>query len=127
MKRRNFFKALFTLLNIAIWGIIYSAPVYAQLQLQNPVQFNSLEEIINRGSGILRIVTVIAFVLVIMYGGWIRFSAGDNADQIKRSSLIIVSGAVGFAIIVLAPALVEFFGGLIGVEGNLLDLNPSSS
>lgn len=90
--------------------------------IPNPSKYNSLEDVINTVSGLVRIVIVLALVIALMYGGWVRLSSQGNEDKVAQSSKIITSALIGFAIIVLAPVIVDFFGKFIGAQGNLLDL-----
>ena len=99
-------------------------PVNAGLaQFQNPIEIDSLEELISVVSNFIRPMIIVALIGVLIYGGWVRMSARDNDEAVAKSQKIIVSALVGFAIIVLAPIIVEFFGSLIGVQGSLVDIN----
>ncbi len=92
--------------------------------IPNPVKYNSLEEVINTILGLVRPIVVLVFLATVMYAGWVRLTAQDNAEKVEQSTKIMVAAAVGFGIIVLAPVVVEFVGSLIGVQGGLLNLNP---
>lgn len=100
-----------------------ASPVLAVGQIPNPSQFNSLEEVINTALALIRPAVILVLIGVLMYGGYVRLTAQDNADKQASSVKIIVSGLIGFAIIVLAPVLVDFFGVILGIQGNLLDLS----
>jgi hypothetical protein len=94
----------------------------AGLQIPNPVKFDTLEDIVNfLLNNVLRQVVLLAFVGLLIYGGWVRMTAQDDAKKVESSQKIIVAAIVGFAIIVLAPIIVEFVGSIIGVQGNLID------
>ena len=98
------------------------SPAFAQIiGIPNPSRFDSVEDIINTLGNLIRPVVIIALIAIVMYGGWVRLTSQGNPDKIARSSQIIVSGLIGFAIIALAPVIVEFLGSLLGISGGLLD------
>ena len=121
MKKRLIYLGLFAL-NFVLLAGIFAHPAFALVQVENPVTVNSLEEVINRLGGVVRAVVVVTLIVVLIYGGWVRLTAQDNADAVARSTKIIVSAIIGFIIIVLAPVIVELVGSLIGVRGELIDL-----
>ncbi len=91
------------------------------LQVPNPSSYTSLEDIINVLGGLIRPIVIIVFIAMLMYGGWVRLTARDDATKVANSSKIIVAAIVGFAIIVLAPVIVRFAGSLLGVQGGILN------
>lgn len=102
--------------------IIQLSAAYAQfVNIPNPSRFNNLEEIINTAGNLIRTAMVLTFLGVVMYGGWVRMTAREDAKKVEASSKIIVAGAIGFGIIVLAPVVVDLVGTLLGVQGGLLD------
>jgi hypothetical protein len=91
------------------------------IQVPNPSRYGSLEEIINVLGGLIRPVVILVLIAMLMYGGWVRLTARDDAKKVESSSKIITAAIVGFAIIVLAPVIVRFVGSLLGVQGGILD------
>lgn len=93
--------------------------VHAQ-QIQNPVAFENITEIINTYIPLLRLIFTVAFVGILMYGGFVYLTAGADDGKVATAKKIIIAAIVGFIIIVLAPAIVQFVGALLGVEGGLI-------
>jgi len=91
------------------------------IQVPNPSRYGSLEEIINVLGGLIRPIVILALIVMLMYGGWVRLTARDDPKKVEASSKIITAAIVGFAIIVLAPVIVRFVGSLLGVQGGILD------
>lgn len=118
--RKHFRNALVTFTGVAVF---FPAQVLAQgnISLVNPSRFDSLEEIIGVVLGLFRPVVVITLVAVLMYGGWVYLNAGDQDDQVAKARKIITAAVVGFIIIVLAPAIAQFVGALLGVDGGLFN------
>jgi heme/copper-type cytochrome/quinol oxidase subunit 2 len=127
--RRNLtkiaFTALPTIIALAFPVAVLASGTIGLGNIPNPVKFNSLEEVINTLLGLVRPIVVLVFLGTVMYAGWVRLTAQDNADKVEQSTKIMIAAAIGFAIIVLAPVVVEFVGSLIGVQGGLLNLNPA--
>ncbi len=121
MKKRLTYLGFFVVNFVLVAGI-FANPVFALVRVENPVTVNSLEELVTRLGGVVRTVVVVALIVVLIYGGWVRLTAQDSDEAVAKSSKIIVSAIVGFVIIVLAPVIVELVGSLIGVRGNLVDL-----
>lgn len=98
--------------------------VFAQriLDIDNPVVFDSLEEVINYFLGLIRPVIILVMVASIMYGGWIYLTAGSDDKKVGQARQIITAAIVGFIIIVLAPVIVQFVGSLLGVRDGVVDL-----
>ncbi len=111
--------------HISFWLLVMlAAPssIVAQYYLPNPSRYNTLEELINVFGGVFRTAVVVVLVIALMIGGWTRLTSQGDADKVAKSSKIMVAAIVGFAIIVLAPVLVDFVGRLVGVQGSLLSL-----
>lgn len=109
---------------IAVFSLVLSTKTIsaAGLQIPNPVKFDTLEDIVNfLLNNVLRQVVLLAFVGLLIYGGWVRMTAQDDVKKVESSQKIIVAAIIGFAIIVLAPVIVEFVGSIVGVQGNLID------
>lgn len=111
------------LLNLAIFALYAPRPVLATVfTVPNPVIFDSLEDVINFVlTNTLRQALVLALVGLFIYGGWVRMTARDDEKKLVSSVKIMTAAAGGFVIIALAPAIVDFIGSLIGVQGNLVD------
>lgn len=120
--RKSSKKIAYTIASAFGLWLVSSRNIYATLAIQNPVGISSLEELITVLSNFIRPVIIVVLIMVLIYGGWVRMTAADNADKVASSSKIIVSALVGFAIIVLAPVIVEFVGALIGVRGGVITL-----
>lgn len=88
--------------------------------IPNPTRYNSLEDIINALTSLIRPLFILTTAGLILYGAWVRSTAQDNADNIKKSRDIILGSLIGLGIAVFAPTIVDFFGRLIGVQGGLI-------
>jgi hypothetical protein len=88
--------------------------------LINPSRYNSLEEVILAGLSLLQPVVVLVFVGMVLYGGWTYLTSQGEPDKIKQAKQIITAAIVGFAIIVIAPSIVQLVASLLGVNPNLV-------
>jgi len=84
-----------------------------------PTKYCTLEEAINVAASVFKVVTVISFAGVILYGGFMRMTSGGNAEKVEQSQKILIAGIIGFSIIVLAQPISEFIAKLLGVQGGL--------
>lgn len=85
--------------------------------IPNPSKYDSLEELINVGTSLIRPIFILTFGAMVLYGGWVRLTAKTDADKIASSTKIITAAATGFAIAVLAPTIVNAVAGLLGTDG----------
>jgi len=92
------------------------------ITVPNPSKYDNLEEIINTLGGLVRTVVIVVFLLMLMYGGWVRLTAKDDAEKVASSTKIIVAAIVGFVIIALAPVIMQFVSSLLGVSGDIFNL-----
>ncbi|MBL8014879.1 MAG: hypothetical protein JNK26_01670 [Candidatus Doudnabacteria bacterium] len=93
------------------------------LGIPNISQYERLEDVINAFLSILRTVVILLLIIALMIGGYTRLTSQGDADKIAQSQKIIVSALIGFAIIVLAPVIVQFFGTVLGAQGNLFEFS----
>lgn len=87
--------------------------------IDSPVSGN-LFDFAGRIAGFIQPLIGVTFLLVIVYGGYVRMKAIGNAEEEQKSNSILTAGVIGFLIVVLAPAIVKFIAALVGVQGNVL-------
>ncbi len=82
----------------------------------------SLVDLFNGLIGLLGPLILLVFLAMIVYGGFMRMTAGGEDEKIEMSTKIITSGVIGFIIIALAPLIINLLGRLLGID-NLINLN----
>ena len=95
--------------------------------IPNPSRYGSFEEIVNVLGGLVRPIVVLVFIAMLMYGGWVRLTARDDPKKVESSSKIMTAAIAGFAIVVLAPVIVQFVGSLLGVQGGILNFGGTGN
>jgi hypothetical protein len=107
---------LFTFLFFVIGG----NPVYAdEVQLKNPTSLENIGTLITKVSGVVTPLAVVGFIFMVIYAGFVRMTAAGDVEKEKRGMKIAVSAMIGFAIIALAPLLINVLARLIGVSTSL--------
>ncbi|MEP7103847.1 MAG: hypothetical protein ABI721_04020 [Candidatus Dojkabacteria bacterium] len=86
-------------------------------QIPNPTVFNNLEDIINAITRLVVPVFLLTFAAMLLFGAFQYLTARDNAEQVSSARKIIIAAIIGFVLAVLAPTIVNFVAGLIGVQG----------
>lgn len=102
--------------------ILLPVGVMAQVGLTNISRYDSLEEVLIAVFSLLQPVVAIAFIAMVLYGGWTYLTSQGEPEKIARAKQIIVSAIVGFVIIVIAPRLVELIAGILGVDRDLVSV-----
>ena len=123
---KKFAFALIIAATILFAGLFAYTKVHAQ-EIPCPLAGGcDLLENIQKLTGLVRPVAIIALIGVIIYGGFTRLTAAGDPEKEKKSMQILTAGIVGFLIIVFAGVLVGFIGDLLGVE-NIVDTTPTET
>lgn len=100
--------------------VSYAAPTAPEIK--NPLGFGTIAGLVNRASGFIQPLALIALVACIIAAGFIRLTSAGDSEKEQKSVKILVSAAIGFFIIVLAPLLVRIIGSILGVDSTLLNI-----
>lgn len=114
-------KKMFVILFIFVaFGLLSITKVHAGLNtnvIESPIGLN-LTELGGRISGLFQPIIMLTFLGVAIYGGYVRMTAGADADAEARGIKILTSGIVGFIIIVLAPVIVSLVQQILGLTSS---------
>ncbi|MFS8131384.1 MAG: hypothetical protein ACMG57_05415 [Candidatus Dojkabacteria bacterium] len=77
----------------------------------------TLEEFINALTKLIVPVFLLTFAAMLLYGAFVYLTARDSADKVASAKKIMVAAIIGFVLAVLAPTIVNFIAGLLGVQG----------
>jgi len=91
--------------------------VGSAFKIPNPTIFNNLEDVINALTKLIVPVFLLTFGAMLLYGAFQYLTARDNADQVGSAKKIMIAAIIGFVLAVLAPTIVNFVAGLVGVQG----------
>ncbi len=106
-------------LTTIISTLIFTKPVYAA-KIKSPISLTNIGQVITRASGVVTPLAVLGFIFAVIYAGYTRMFALGNPDKEAKSMKIAVAAATGFAIIALAPVIVQVLGKLIGVNQDII-------
>ncbi len=100
--------------SIAIAAGTFLVPFVAFAQIQNPIRFNSLEELItNIVNQVLTLAAIIA-VAFIVYAGFLYITAQGDTKQIDKAKTALFGAVIGLVVIGLAYSIVAFVIGAVG-------------
>ncbi|MEO6728957.1 MAG: hypothetical protein ABIM99_03480 [Candidatus Dojkabacteria bacterium] len=94
-----------------------SSSIGSGFKFPNPTIFNNLEDVINALTKLIVPVFLLTFAAMLLYGAFQYLTARDNADQVTSARKIMIAAIIGFVLAVLAPTIVNFVAGLVGVQG----------
>ena len=130
-----YMKKMFPILLLAAFiGLSFLLPVAAQPadpadpetgldtgigSVKSPIE-GDVNTLVSRITKFIQPITAVAFVFVIVYGGFVRLWARGNPEQEQKSNMILTAGIVGFLIIVLAPVIVKLVASLVGYQSDVI-------
>lgn len=85
-------------------------------RIPNITRYDSLEDIINALTGLIRPLFIITFFGVLLYGAWNWLTSQGDPEKIKKARAIIIAGIVGFSLAVFAPNIAQIVANLLGVS-----------
>jgi hypothetical protein len=88
------------------------------IQIVNPVSdaFKDFLTTVSTLSRWVRGLAVIVYIVMLLYAGYTRETAGADAEKAKKAIQIIIYSTTGFALIILAPIIVATLGAILGVN-----------
>lgn len=88
--------------------------------ISNPTDINTIGDLINRVSGFIQPVAIVALIACVIGAGFVRLTSAGNSEKEAQSMKILVSAAIGFAIIALAPLIVNILTTLLKVQNPIV-------
>lgn len=85
-------------------------------KIDPPTGDDDVFDFINRMTRLIQPAVAIAFLFVIVYGGFTRMTAAGDPEKEKKSMQILTAGIAGFIIIVMAQFVVELITSVLGIE-----------
>ncbi len=120
IKHHHLYSFLVFAFGVIMFFQTISVSVHAQnignYEIPNPTIYDNLEDVINALAGLIRPIFVLTFAGMVLYGAYTWITSQGDPEKLKTARNIIISAAVGFAIAVFAPTIVQFVGSLIGVQ-----------
>jgi ABC-type multidrug transport system permease subunit len=82
----------------------------------NPPTSLSIPDFIQALTNIIPGIIVLIFLLMLIYGGFTRMTAGGDPEKEEQSNKILTAAVVGFLIIALSPIIINILGRFLGVD-----------
>lgn len=99
----------------------FVSPVFATggsfVQIPNPTNIDSLEELINAGAKLIVPLFILTFLAMLLFGAFTYLTAQGDDSKVEKAKKIIVTAIIGFVLAVLAPSIANFVASLLGIEG----------
>ena len=87
------------------------------VQITNPTQYDSLEEVISAIARLIVPVFILTFLAMLLFGAFTYLTAQGDDAKVEKAKKIIVTAMIGFVLAVLAPSIANLVAGVLGVEG----------
>lgn len=88
----------------------------AEIEIPNPLKYNSFEELILNIIQFLFMLAIPVVALIIVIAAFILLTSGGEVKKVEQARNIIIWAIVGLIIIFLSFAIVDFIKKAIGVE-----------
>lgn len=86
--------------------------------IQNPINplFSDIGSIIATLSAFVLPVATLAFLAMLLYGGFTYLTAAGNPDKEAQAKKVLTYAVIGFIIILVAPVVVGIISALFGIQ-----------
>jgi 4-amino-4-deoxy-L-arabinose transferase-like glycosyltransferase len=84
--------------------VLAGAPT--SLQLQNPLNATSVEEVLKSAAPKLTLLAAPIVTIVVLYGAFLMITAAGDPEKIKSGKKTLLYAAIGFAVVLLADSIV---------------------
>lgn len=84
--------------------------------IPNITFFDNPAQLVGRALQLIQPVAIIGFVFSVVYAGFLKMSAGVNADGDKKAMTIAKAAITGFIIIFMASFITNIIMNLLGVK-----------
>ena len=84
--------------------------------IPNITYFDNPAQVVGRALQLIQPVAIIGFVFSVVYAGFLKMSAGVNADGDKKAMTIAKAAITGFIIIFMASFITNIIINLLGVK-----------
>ena len=102
---------------ILLISLLLSLPiVVSAVEFQNPLEYETFEELIDKIINFIFYIAVVAVPLMIIFGAFYLLTSGGDPKKIGTGKNIIIYTLIGLAIILLARGLIVMIESVIGVK-----------
>ena len=96
-------------------SLLVVSPVYA-VEIPSPITLGNIGDAITKVSGVVTPLAVLGFIFGMIYVGYLRMFSLGNPEKEQKSVKAALALTIGFAIVALAPVIVNVIAKLIGVK-----------
>jgi uncharacterized membrane protein len=86
------------------------------VNIDNPLRYNSVEEIINAIINWFFYIAIVLVPLIIVIGAFIILTSAGDSGKVKKGKSLIVWSLIGFAIILFSKGIISLIKSIIGVS-----------
>lgn len=97
------------LASLFLIGLPIAANANGVIEIKNPFDFDTFEELILNLIGFLIYLSIFAAVFAIIYGGFTYMTAGGDPTKIQKGNQIITYAVIGLILSVASYSIVRFF------------------
>lgn len=118
--RVMFYKFFSVLAVYGLWFFAHAPLVLAQtppsqttVKLKNPLNVNSIEELLEAILGVVIVLATPVIVFFIIYAGFLYVTARGNPEQIKQASQALTYAVIGGVIVLGSFAIATIVGNIV--------------
>lgn len=102
---------------IILISILLSLPiVVSAVEFQNPLEYETVEELIDKIISFIFYIAVIVAPLMIIIGAFYILTAGGDPKRVGTGKNIVIYTLIGLAIILFARGLIAMIESVIGIK-----------
>ena len=99
---------------LSLLGIMFTMPVSATTTIDNPLEFNSLEELMNRIVNFVFIIALSVVPALYVIGGFMMVTSAGDATKFGKGMKMLLYTSIGLVIILLSRGIVALLQNIMG-------------
>lgn len=97
--------------------LLFSLPFLTQaVQLKNPLQYETIPDLINAVIDWLFVVALVIVPMVIVVAGYFFIASGGDPQKVTQAKNMVIYALIGLLIIILSRGIIALIKTIVGVQ-----------
>ena len=101
---------------ILIIFLFASSFVFAQIGIQNPLEFDTFDELVAKLISWVKMMAFAIVGLVIVWAGFSYATAGGDPQKIETAKRMLLYAVIGLAVVLLSESILKTIQGILDIK-----------